>query len=300
MIKVVVFSIIIIILSPISLVATLPIPGQVKEIVVFVYVPNRDGVPIPNGTGFLVGVEDTTRTGFSFVYLVTVKHVIQKLDESFFPTVYIRLNKKGGGTGLIPLQVNTEEKGKNVFFHEDSTVDLAVIVAVPDQLSFEYKFLPHHYITTRDDAQKLRIREGDEAFFLGLFIPHIGEGRNLPIVRFGRVALIADEKINWQGTKIDLFLIETISIGGNSGSPVFFYFGPDREPGQLRLGDPILKLAGIVKGSIDARHPLEFIETDTLPITRSTIGITGVIPAHKLYEILFGAELKRQRNSIGK
>jgi len=171
---------------------------------------------------------------------------------------------------------------------------------VPDLSSFEYKILPYDYITTRDDAKKLRIREGDEVFFSGLFIPHIGEDRNLPIVRFGRVSLVTDEKINWNGTKIELLLIETISVGGNSGSPVFFYFGPDREPGQLKLGPPILKLAGIVKGSFVSGNPLEFIQTDIRPVVRSTIGITGVVPAHKLYEILFGAELKRQRNSIGK
>jgi hypothetical protein len=46
--------------------------------------------------------------------------------------------------------------------------------------------------------------------------------------------MISSEKIPWQDRptepvqEADLYLLETQSYGGNSGSPVFFYLGIDR------------------------------------------------------------------------
>lgn len=52
----------------------------------------------------------------------------------------------------------------------------------------------------------------------------MGEHRNNPIVRFGRVALLPEDKIPWQengksAESVELYLLETQSYGGNSGSP---------------------------------------------------------------------------------
>jgi hypothetical protein len=43
--------------------------------------------------------------------------------------------------------------------------------------------------------KKLEIQEGDEVFFCGLFESHYGQQKNQPIMRFGKVALMTDEKI---------------------------------------------------------------------------------------------------------
>ncbi len=72
----------------------------------------------------------------------------------------------------------------------------------------------------REDFKKLNIREGTEVFFTGLFVPYSGYERMYPIVRFGRVSLVTEEKIKWKDQLMDLYLIESGSFGGNSGSPV--------------------------------------------------------------------------------
>ena len=62
---------------------------------------------------------------------------------------------------------------------------------------------------------------GDEVFIAGLFTRAIGQARNLPIIRMGTVAMMPDEKILFHKKMIDAYLIESRSIGGLSGSPVF-------------------------------------------------------------------------------
>ena len=78
----------------------------------------------------------------------------------------------------------------------------------------------------------------------------------------GRVAMVTDEKIPWKNRLTRLYLIESGSYGGNSGSPVFFHLGSDRKPGVLFLGSPTIKLAGVMKGAFLDHHPLQEVETD--------------------------------------
>lgn len=290
---------IIFILVVVTLIMAIPIPPKVKEIVSFIFVPGKDGKPIPYGTGFFVGVKLSERPEYSAIYFVTAKHVLRRPDNrSFYSAVFLRLNKKGGKAEMIRLPLSVSGIRKNVFVHKDSTVDLVVIPVSPDSQRYDYKFLPEDYITTKDDYKELKIREGSEIFFTGLFSHHIGEYRNYPIVRFGRVSLVTDEKINWGGQKTELYLVESASYGGNSGSPVFFYLGAEREPGTLRVGNPVLKLAGVMMGSFGERRPIQIIETAKVAFAISNIGIAAVIPAYKLHEILFGEELENQRKNI--
>ncbi|MCK4787500.1 MAG: trypsin-like peptidase domain-containing protein [Desulfobacteraceae bacterium] len=290
---------IILIFMEATLIMAIIIPPEVKEIVSFIFVPGKDGELKPYGTGFFVGVKVSERSENYAVYFITAKHVLQRPDKkSFFSAAFLRLNKKDGKTEMLRLSISESGIPKNVFVHKDSTVDLAVIPVLPDQQKYDFKFLPDDYITTRDDYKKLKIRDGSEIFFTGLFTPHIGEYRNYPIVRFGRVALVTDEKIFWEGQKTELYLIESASYGGNSGSPVFFYLGSEREPGKFIFGRPVIKLAGIMKGSFAERRPIQTIETAKVEFSISNIGIAAVVPSYKLHEILFGKELKNQRKKI--
>jgi len=184
---------------------------------------------------------------------------------------------------------------KNVFFHSDPSVDIAVIPFLPDQNIFDFRFLPDEFITTQMDYDSLNIREGSDVFFTGLFTPYPGSEMNYPIVRFGRVALVTNEKIEWQGKQMSLYLIEAGSYGGNSGAPVFFYLGSDRESGAVVIGPPVLKLAGIMQGTFRDVQEIKVIETKKVPISLSNMGIAAIVPAYKLHELLFSEELKRQR-----
>ena len=216
---------IILIFMEATLIMAIPIPPEVKEIVSFIFVPGKDGKLKPYGTGFFVGVKVSERSENYAVYFITAKHVLQRPDKkSFFSAAFLRLNKKDGKAEMIHLPLSVSGIRKNVFMHKDSTVDLAVIPAVYDPQKYDYKFLPDNYITTKDDYKELKIREGAEIFFTGLFLPHIGEHRNYPIVRFGKVSLITDEKINWDGQKMELYLVESASFGGKQRFTCLFLF----------------------------------------------------------------------------
>ena len=275
----------------------IPIPSEeVKSVVAFIFIKNEKRVLIPNGTGFFVGVKNTPTSDSFSVYLVTAKHVLYKSNTTdFHDKIFVRLNKKDGGSQIGDIPIITEGEKRNIFTHSDSSVDIAVIPFLPDQERFDFKFLSEGMIITKEAFKELKIREGSDVFFTGLFAPYMGSDRNYPIVRFGRVALVTDEKIEWQKKLMDLYLIEAGSYGGNSGSPVFFYLGSDREPGSLIVGAPIIKLAGVMQGTFLDAHEIKVIETKEIPIAFSNMGIAAVVPGYKLHEILFGDELKKKR-----
>ncbi len=278
-----------------------PIPADIKKVVTFIYVSDKylsgkSDALIPNGTGFFIGVKDPKHSSVSAVYLVTAKHVLQGNDKAFFPKVTIRLNKKIGSADAIDVPLITQGKNKDIFIHNDATVELAVIPVLPNPNIYDFQVLPEEFITSKSDFESLKIQEGSEVFFTGLFLPYPGVFRNYPIIRFGRVALITNEKIQMGDQKMDLYLIESSSFGGNSGSPVFFYFEPVSPPGTVILGaPPVFKLAGVVLGFFGQSQPLQIVETSKIVTSVSNIGISAVVPSYKLHDILFGGELKKLR-----
>ena len=289
-----------------------PIPSQeIKQVVGFIFVQrNKEGKWDPkgkwepNGTAFFVGIDDTKDPGRMFVYLVTAKHVLQyqpdpknRSRQEWFPEARLRLNTTDGQADFVRGPIVISGDKKNVFLHEeDKTVDIAVLPVGIDRKRFEFKAVPQQMITTEKDFRDLQITEGSEVFFTGLFTPYLGVRRNYPIIRFGKVSLITEEKIKFDNVEANLYLIESGSFGGNSGSPVYFYLGADRRPGTLTLGDPILKLAGVMSGTFLDLQPITVVETSQIPVARSSMGIAAVVPAYKLHEILFGKELTKTRS----
>ncbi len=279
-----------------------PIPPELKSIVTFVFVEKIGKGLVPHGTAFFVGVPHPKEADRHFVYLVTAKHVLQDPEtKSFFPKISVRLNLAEGGTLLASIPLVEGGPAKNIFVHKDSTVDLAVIPCLPKEGKFEYKFLTREYIPGKAGFDKLEISEGSEVFFTGLFTPHTGSKKNYPISRFGRVAMISDERINFGGVDRVLFLTECSSFGGNSGSPVFFYPGVERNPGSLSFGLFVVKLAGIMMGTF--RDPqllgvaeIEAENTSKALFSWNNVGISAVTPAYLLQEILVGEELKGMRD----
>jgi Trypsin-like peptidase domain len=279
----------------------MPIPADVKQVVGFVFVLDASGQPKPQGTGFFVTVKDPKIPNRVQGYFVTAKHVLQTDDQKAFRSeVLIRLNGVNEGPAeFVKLPLSTEGKDKNVFVHADPTVDIAVIPALPDQRRFEFKAIGEEMLTTKEKFKELKIREGSEVFFTGLFAPFVDTKRIYPIVRFGRVALVSDERIDFAGVKAELYLMETSSYGGNSGAPVFFYLGSDREPGSVVVGSVVLELAGVMSGRFNDAIAVEAVSTSITPFVRPNLGIAGVVPAYKLHEILSSPELVefRERHS---
>ena len=253
-----------------------PIPTELKPIVAFVFAKNPDGSFRAVGTAFFVGVPDPLKKNTTWIFLISVRHVI---DGARAPSVareiYVRLNLLDGKSRMVAIATVKPDGKQLVRYPKDETIDLAVIPFLPDMKKYEFKYIPLEMITTKADYEELNIREGSDVFFMGLFTPFHGAQRNYPIVRFGRVAMVTDENGSYRG---------------NSGSPVFFHLGSDRKPGVLSLGGPTIKLAGVMKGAFLDRHPLQEVETDTLELAPSNMGISAVVPAYQLHELLLSAQ----------
>lgn len=278
------------------------IPDEVKETVTFIFIKDASDSLRANGTAFFVGVPDEKNKERLFGYLVTAKHVLLDSQKRYFSEVFIRLNKKMGGSDLLRISLSGQE-AVPIYAHNDTTVDIAVLPLLPSAETYQLKVLLEDMITTRERFAQVKIKEGDEVFFTGLFLPFFGVEKNYPIVRFGRVAMLTDELIPWYDRvlggyqMLELYLIESQSFGGNSGSPVFFYLGATREPGVISVGPPTLLLAGIMKGSFLDAKEIQFIERSPVPISIENVGIAAVVPAYYLYEILFSKELRQIRAS---
>lgn len=266
---------------------------EIKKCTTFIFI-EKEGKVVPNGTGFFVGVKDTEKPDSYKVYLVTAKHVLKNEKGEYFSVIHIRLNKLDGTSDLIKIDLT----GVKIMAHADNDVDIALFSCLPDQKIYDFKFLPDNLISTNEVIEKNGIAEGDEVFFTGLFTSYIGQKRNQPIVRFGKVALMPDEKIEWKENNkpvrlIDLYLLECQSYGGNSGSPVFFQLNPLRKPGQLSLGGPVIFLAGLMTGSFLNGSEVQITEAkDNKLFSLQNIGIAAVTPAQKLHEIFFPVETK--------
>lgn len=287
-----------------------PIPPNVKKVVTFIFLSDAEGKllrdqktgnPVPNGTGFFVTATTSDVPKRIFGYLVTAKHVLKDQNGNPFTKVYLRVNKFDDSSEFVPLSLVHEGSKRNVFIHSDPTVDIAVIpIPEPSASIYDYRTVPADTVTTRASFEALQIGEGTDVFFAGLFLPHYGESRNVPIVRFGKVAMVTDDRILWKAdvTKppqpTQLYLLETQSYGGNSGSPVFFYLGADRTPGTITIGQPTIVLAGVMSGRFNDWQPIQTIPTaNSIPISWENNGIAAVAPAYLLHEILFSEELKK-------
>lgn len=271
---------------------------EIKKSVSFIFIPEGTDKFKPNGTGFFIGVKHADNESVFSVYFVTAKHVLQAKDGNYLPEAVLRLNKKEGDSQLIKITL----KEIKIFEHPDKDVDIALFNCLPDQNVYDFKFIPDNLIANKEVISKNEISEGDEVFFAGLFTSHIGQKKNQPIIRFGKVALISDEKIEWKEKDkpakfMDLLLLECQSFGGNSGSPVFFQLNPLRKSGQISLGGPIVFLAGVMTGSFLHSNQIQITDTVANLVSLQNVGIAAVTPADKLHEILFSEEMVQLRKN---
>jgi hypothetical protein len=263
---------------------------EIKSLTTYIFVKS-EGKFIPNGTGFFVGVKNLSKTTDFDLCLVAPKHSLyQPGTTQFLDTIYIRLNKKNGGVELAAIPIRAQGKDKTIFMHPDTTVDLAVIPALPDQKKYNFKFIPDQFILSKEASVNFNIYEGFEVFFPSLFFPSLGSAGNYPFIRFGRFVLITNEKLDWKGTPTNLYVIEnSSSYGEDSGAPVFFY----TESSCVPAGQQSLKLAGVIQGTFGDASPIAGNNKISIPF--SNAGIAAVIPANKLYELLVSEELKQKR-----
>jgi hypothetical protein len=247
------------------------IPSQVKKSVVFIFVKDSSKRLLPQGTGFFVLLKTNQNTDTAnFGYLVTSKNTLKKLNGSFFDSVYIRINRKDGNSDTlnIPLIQNGVLR---YFLHPDSSVDLAVIPAYPDLNRYDFLFLPVGMIAPIDFIKKENFTEGDDVFHIGMLDTHIGIFKNIPIVRFGKIVQMSEEKYLSDNIFKELYLVETAISKGSNGSPLYYYTPAVRDTGNLN-SPAKLYLTGII--------------ADQHIYGNQNNGLVDVVPAYKLLELL--------------
>lgn len=266
------------------------IKEEIRKCVVFICIIERKGEKIfniPRATGFLVSVPFEGNKESSFLYLVTAKHCVEGLAGK---DATIRLNSKEGKAVNLSVPHNAEWQ----FHPSDDMADVAVIGFGVNK-DFDIKTVPVEMFVTDELIDKGDISIGNDVFIVGLFSQHSGAEKNLPIVRTGTIAMLPDEKIFTKDGKRDAYLIEARSIGGISGSPVFFFESVVKD-GSYKFGSPAFRLGGLIHGHWDI--PAEKIDATEGSDAKNSInmGIAIVIPAKKIYETLYQKSLSTLRN----
>jgi hypothetical protein len=295
---------------------TQPIPrlkGFDKGMVAFLY---KDTCPtnpcVTNfaklGTCFFISVPFRHTPGNNFYYIVTAKHVLfGEPGAALTRHVVVRSPHTGSGIAyfamtLTPENVNPTNaltefdhiKAIRIFTHPDPSVDLAVIEASPPTELARITPVPYANVAARQALKDFAVSPGDEMFFLGMFTPFVGSQDNFSVFHFGHLAALSAEKVPWDKEPAqELLLMDAMSFPGNSGSPAFFLFDEIRNPGNVRY-----LLAGAVKGGWSQLYPVEEVNTRAIPASRDNMGITAIVPAQYIRDIIELPALQADRDLL--
>ena len=267
------------------------VPEQIKKCVGFIGFKPREGSrELFIGTVLFLGNATTGRC------MITARHVIDVFKKNLADYVWLRVNAKAGGCEWVSTDLN------NWICSEDPSLDVAVhFGCLNDQA--DHMILDRQLALMPDIAKALSVGVGDEIFITGLFANYTGGVRNAPIVRVGNLAAYPEERIRVRleerlqerYVEIDAYLIEARSIGGLSGSPVFYHSHGSHKgvyrpsfPDVLSPFTPIEEqsfyLMGIVKGHYDQdRDDIEKVNT----------GIAYVTPIGKILDFIDAEQSKR-------
>jgi hypothetical protein len=263
------------------------VPDEVRKCVAFVVYQAPDGLKVA-GTAFFVGIE-VPDFGGAFQFAVTAKHVIEQIKKrSVDGKVYLRMNFKNEPASLVHTSIDGW-----LYHPSDSSVDVAVSPFLFSE-KFDHLYYPVSSFATKEVIEKEKIGLGDEVFLAGMFYGHLGKKRNIPIVRVGNIAAMPEEPVDTDIGEIEAYLVESRSISGLSGSPVFVHLGVIRpnwedKGGHLKMFSGVGRfyLLGLMHGHFD--KPISQEDTvveDDVRQERVNMGIAVVVPATKILEVI--------------
>jgi hypothetical protein len=271
---------------------------ELKKTVVFLRMVCTDGnqVYTSEGTGFLVAVQSPDKSAFTS-YLVTNRHVAYPARAGVRLNVtaaFVRVNLRRGGSTDIPLPLLPKW-----LTSADASVDLAVLPFLPPPDIVDFKAIPLSDLIDREQMRQSGLAEAQHILFAGFFKQYPGEARMEPIVRQGIIAMLPDEKIPEEGGyQADLYLADTHSFHGNSGSPVFTDVGSGFQRQGLMIGAPRYVVIGVINGFFSEEAPLRAVPSSTLEgVAESNSGIATIVPAGEILDILNMDSVKAKREA---
>jgi hypothetical protein len=147
-----------------------------------------------------------------------------------------------------------------------------------------------------------------EVFTAGLLVNHFGRERNVPIIRVGNIAAMPEEEVDLGGSLgvQEVYLIESRSIGGLSGSPVFLYTPPARiVRGNVMFSEKENHeyLMGVNIGLFETGAHADAVDRDRENrrerfLEKMSAGISVVVPIQRVVEIIEADNLSDQRRQI--
>jgi len=226
------------------------------------------------GTGFCVSVPSEQFSSRGYLYLITARHNIMQADGK----PIIRLNNKDGSYHEAHCELEWS------YHPTDETADIAVLRFPESSNQFDIATIPTSMFVTEATIIEKDLGPGDDTIVSGLFTRFYGNHKNIPVMRFGNVAMMPSEKIKqktpWAKTEIglaDAYLIEVRSIGGLSGSPVFIRRIFPKDKLEWRTEYYFL---GLVHGHWDISQSATGIQENI------NVGLAHIVPAHKILETL--------------
>ena len=280
-----------------------PAVTQIRKSVVFIQLKCRKGDQVfdVRGTGFFVSYpEPRLGKDQSFVYLVTNRHVALCWDESGAPmnveSISIRLNQKTATGDDLAVDMPLNPAGNLPWIlPQDDSVDLALLPALPDQNTYDFKIIPSAMFAGKDVLKAERVTEGETVLFAGFFYQFPGLTRMEPIVRQGIIAMMPHDKIPFINARESLYLADLHVFGGNSGSPAFIDLGGIHE-GSIRTGQDF-RLLGVVKGEVTEDQNFNLQLSTTLTGTqKANSGISAIVPVDDLMTLLEDPRLQALRD----
>ena len=165
------------------------VPDLPQKTVAFLYTDSAQGKQA-KGTAFFVHIIEHD---IPFNYLITCKHCVEPLMNHPNTTIYCRLNRYDK-PDVVYCPLPKQES--DWLFHSDPAVDLAVLPWRPTRQPVY--FAAHYFediLLTKERLEQAEheVGAGDEVIFIGLFHQYAGHSRNIPVVRFGRIALVTNE-----------------------------------------------------------------------------------------------------------
>jgi hypothetical protein len=228
-----------------------------------------------------------------FMYIVTNSHVVKEGKASA-----VRYNTRSGAMGVV------HGTAEGWITHPDGD-DLAVLPIVLEYETTKAKGISTDWFVTKERITQFNIGPGDETFLVGRFVNHEGTRQNIPAVRFGQLSMLPVEPIRTKrGLLQEMFLVECRSLPGYSGSPVFISPLPFS---AVRRQHPPAMLLGIDMGHISDVLPIlkkdELTDGKRVPVddnwvVESNTGMSCVIPAWKILELLNVEELVESRKEV--
>jgi hypothetical protein len=276
------------------------IPAALRKCVAYLVVDDLDedsGVVVRKAAGTVFFVSVPVEDVGHALYAVTARHVIDSSRP--YRASFLRLNQTGDAYSDIAAPPPDEWH-----MHPDTDV-AAARVSIPGQ-NFDVMAIPQGNLMPDDAAARRNVSEGDEVILLGLFTAHPGESRSEPVARFGHIARMPYDPIpikmdpapESERKSVRAYLVEAASWGGQSGSPAFIHFAPDREPGKIVMGDgPEVGVLGLVHGHY--RHEqtvgISVEEEEQRGTIDMNLGISVVIPAEDISALLLREDLEAER-----